>query len=152
MARVKYFQFYESLYTVVKDLSAEEFKQAIMPLLEYAFTNKPHKPDNDRFFESIFIQNAVFIDKLQKDTENGKKGGAPDGNKNAKGHGAPKGNNNARKNKQPDKEKETDTETAIEKETETDTESEASFPDPLGADRSEPVKVDVSKLKGRSRK
>jgi hypothetical protein len=130
MARVKYFQLYESLYNVIKDLPAEEFKRALMPLLDYAFSNNPHEVDCDRFFESIFIQNVVFIEKLQQDIENGKKGGAPKGNKNAKGHGAPKGNTNAKKNKQPyttdseknkqpDKEKEKETETDTDKETDT---------------------------------
>ena len=119
--KVKYFQFYRSLYTIVKDLSPEDFKAAIIPLLEYAFTDKPHVPNSDRYFEAIFISNKPFVDKLQKDTENGKKGGAPNGNKNASGHGAPKGNRNAKKNKQPDKEIETETDTSIEKETDTDT-------------------------------
>lgn len=134
MARVKYFQLYESLYNVIKDLPAEEFKRALMPLLDYAFSNNPHEVDCDRFFESIFIQNVVFIEKLQTDVANGKKGGAPKGNGNAKGHGAPKGNSNAKKNKQPystdleknkqpDKEKETETDTEIEKETDTDTDT-----------------------------
>lgn len=154
-ARVKYFQFYESLYNVVKDLSPEEFKQAIMPLLEYAFTDQEHVPSSDRFLESIFTMNVPFINKLQENIMNGKKGGAPEGNKNAKGHGAPKGNSNAKKNKQPNIEKETETETSTdtEKETETETETTAHASASLGGGRSEPdnVFVDVTKLKGRGR-
>ena len=149
MSKVKYFQLYESLWDVIKDLSDSEFKHALYPLLEYAFTDKPHTPDSDRFFESIFIQNKVFVDKLQVDIANGKKGGAPAGNKNAKGHGAPKGNKNASKNKQPDKEKDTDTET--EKDTDTDTDTENSSPgftnSPLEGG-SNPEKVEEFKVPG----
>lgn len=149
MAKVKYFQFYESLYKVIRDLSAEEFKRALCPLLDYAFTDSAHVPDEDRFFESIFIQNAVFIEKLQKDTENGKKGGRP---------GAPKDNKNAKKKKQitplkPDKETETETEKETETETEKEKEKAASFPGSLDAPRSEPEEEykDASTLKGRNR-
>lgn len=130
MARVKYFQLYQSLYKVIRDLPPEEFKRALMPLLEYAFDDVEHEKDPDRFFEAIFTQNVVFIEKLIENTENGKKGGAPAGNKNAHGSGAPKGNKNAqghgrpKKNKQPDKETETDPDTEKEKETETETEKE----------------------------
>lgn len=151
MAKVKYFQFYESLYKVTRDLPADEFKRALCPLLDYAFTDSDHVPDEDRFFESIFIQNVVFIEKLQQDMENGKKGGRP---------GAPKGNKNAKKKKQitpikPDKETETDT--SIETETATETEKEkekaAFLPEELDAPRSEPEEEykDASTLKGRNR-
>lgn len=151
MAKVKYFQFYESLYKVTRDLPADEFKRALCPLLDYAFTDSDHVPDEDRFFESIFIQNVVFIEKLQQDMENGKKGGAPLGNTNA-----------SKKKKikkttplQPDKETETDTSTETETATETEKEKEktASFPGSLDAPRSEPEEEykDSSTLKGRNR-
>ena len=157
MAKVKYFQFYESLYKVTRDLPSDEFKRALCPLLDYAFTDSDHVPDEDRFFESIFIQNVVFIEKLQQDMENGKKGGRP---------GAPKGNKDAKKKRQktplkPDKDTETDTETDTDTETATDTatdtekekEKAASFPEELDAPRSEPEEEykDASTLKGRSR-
>lgn len=154
MARVKYFQLYQSLYLVIKDLSPEEFKRALMPLLTYAFDDVDHEKDSDRFFESIFTQNVVFIEKLKENTENGKRGGAPAGNQNAKGNGAPKGNQNAnghgrpKKNKQPEKEKETETYPDKEKDTETETEKEkekehaASVSDTLEAVRPEPEEED----------
>lgn len=156
--RVKYFPFYASLYEGVKDLEPDEFKRALMPLLEYAFTDQEHEKDPDRFFELFFTTNKPFIEKLVENTENGKKGGAPSGNQNAKGHGAPKGNSNAKghgrpkKNKQPDIDIDIDNETEndiryidieIEKEKEIEIDKDthsATASDTLDAVRSEPQK------------
>lgn len=147
MGKVKYFQFYESLYKVTRDLPADEFKRALCPLLDYAFADSDHVPDEDRFFESIFIQNVVFIEKLQQDMENGKKGGRP---------GAPKDNKNAKKEKQitplkPDKETETDTAIETETATETEIDKPASSLGSLEAPPSEPEEEyrEASTLKGR---
>lgn len=76
------FIFYRSFYEAIEDFQPEEFKEAMMALMKYAF-------DGEESEVSGYVKTFYKLVKPQIDANNGRrangqKGGAPAGNQNAK--------------------------------------------------------------------
>ena len=82
MGEIKGFTFYKNYYELIKFLSNEDRLQLLDAILEYMFENKETKFDG--LLKGIWINLKFPLDNSKINIENGKKGGAPKGNKNAK--------------------------------------------------------------------
>ena len=97
----KTFIFCKSYYDAIKLLPDTESKwRVINAIFEYAFEENEKAGDSlDGYEKAIYLLIEPVLDTSIRSYENGKRGGAPIGNRNAIGNngGAPTGNQNARK-------------------------------------------------------
>lgn len=94
------FVFYRSFEEVIEQIPEAETQLAMYKALAaYGLDGK--EPELPYPLNLVFIQMQASISgakrRYEKQTTNGRKGGAPKGNQNAKNHGAPRGNQNAKK-------------------------------------------------------
>ena len=84
------FILYANYYEILSDLSNEKLGELFRAILEYKSTKKQPVVSVDLLVVFKFIKNQLdldekkFNDKCLKNSQNGKKGGAPKGNQNAK--------------------------------------------------------------------
>ena len=84
------FVLYTNYYDILADLSNEKLGELFRAILEYKTTKKQPVVSVDLLVVFKFIKNQLDIDeekynkKRLKNSENGRKGGAPKGNQNAK--------------------------------------------------------------------
>lgn len=129
--------FYASWYENANE-QGEEFRNKMLnQILRYGLYGEEPDNSSDPIANMMFKMAKPNIDSNIQKRIDGRKGGRPKKNhtkttglSNANANANVNGNGNANDN---------------------ENEDGASFPDPLEADRSEPVQVDVSKLKGRSK-
>ena len=74
--------FYRGFAEAIKDMNAEQTKEFVTVLCDYALDGK--EPECEGLMSAIFKTVKPQIDKNNQKYENGKKGGAPKGNANAK--------------------------------------------------------------------
>lgn len=145
MAKFKSMVFYSSWYETAEKRGAEFRDKMINQIIRYGlYSEIPDNSDDDManmMFEMVKPNVDSNIQKKINGSKGGRKPGGQPGNKNAKKR-ITNGLSNAYANAN---------ENADAYANDNDNDNGASFPDPLEADRSEPVQVDVSKLKGRSK-